>query len=103
MDRARNALIVGYDEATLCPSFTTGPLFWGALPAQADPFNCLVQLRSRHQPGPARVIPGRLGATVTLTEPQRAVTPGQWAVFYDQDGYVLAAAEIRGVPGPDFG
>ncbi len=97
-DRERNALIVGYEEDSFCPAFATGPLFWGAMPPQTEPFECLAQLRSRHHPGPARVIPGRLGATVTLIEPQRAVTPGQWAVFYDREGYVLAAAEIRTLP-----
>ena len=102
IDTARNALVVGCDEETLCASFTTGPLFWGALPRQADPFDCLVQLRSRHRPGPARAVPGRARATVTLAEPQRAVTPGQWAVFYDASGYVLAAAEIRGTRLTDF-
>ncbi len=98
MDRARNALIVGYDEDSFCAEFTTGPVFWGALPRQVEPFDCLVQLRSRHVPGPASVVPGRASATVTLLEAQRAVTPGQWAVFYDNEGYVLAAAEIRSGP-----
>ena len=66
----------------------------GAAPSEA-PFNARAQLRSRHQPGPARVTPTRLGARVELGIPQRAVTPGQWAAFYDTEDRVLASAEIR--------
>ncbi len=95
LDVPNNTLVVGYDEETLCREFTTGVLCWGALPRQEEPFSCLVQLRSRHTPGPATVKPARGGAQITLHEPQRAVTPGQWAVCYDTDGYVLAAAIIR--------
>jgi len=97
IDKARNALIVGYDDETLCHAFTTGPLFWGAVPRQTEAFDCLAQLRSRHTPGRARVQLGCASATVTLLDPQRAITPGQWAAFYDDEGYVLAAAEIRSI------
>jgi tRNA U34 2-thiouridine synthase MnmA/TrmU len=32
---------------------------------------------------------------VELDQPQPSVTPGQWAVFYDEAGHVLASAMIR--------
>ncbi len=95
LDPARNAVIVGYEEEGYCREFTTGPLFWGGMAPSGEPFDCRAQLRSRHDPGRATVFPNRLGARVTLTDPQKAVTPGQWAAFYDDDGCVLAAAEIR--------
>lgn len=95
LDAANNTLVVGHKEDTFARAFTTGPLCWGALPRQEAPFSCQVQLRAHHVPGPATVHSARSGAEFTLHEPQRAVTPGQWAVCYDTDGYVLAAAIIR--------
>lgn len=101
LDIERNALIVGHEEETAAETFATQSLCWGGLPPQETPFDCLVQLRSRHTPAPATVSPGRGGAEVALHLPQRAITPGQWAVFYDEAGYVLASAIIRSVdPAP---
>ena len=92
-----NTLVVGTEEETFRAVFETGPLHWGGAAPSETPFDALVQLRSRHRPGPGRITPTRLGARVDLAEPQRAVTPGQWAVFYDAEDRVLASAEIRRV------
>lgn len=102
LDTAGNRLIVAHEEGTYCGGFDTGPLQWGGMVPQEAPFACLAQLRSRHNPGPAGVTPGPEGASVRLVQPQRAVTPGQWAVFYDDAGHVLASAMItRAYPAGD--
>ncbi|HNR31922.1 MAG TPA: tRNA 2-thiouridine(34) synthase MnmA [Candidatus Hydrogenedentes bacterium] len=99
LDAKRNAVIVGPEEATYCARFETGRLCWGGIPPRDTPFACRTQIRSRHDAVPATVTPlavpgSRVGARVALDAPQRSVTPGQWAVFYDDDDYVLAAAPI---------
>lgn len=96
LDTAENAVVVGHAEETFSTSFRTGPVCWGGLPRQEAPFSCLVQLRSRHEAVPATVRPGLQGATVDFLEPEQAVTPGQWAVFYDTGGFVLGAAIVQG-------
>ncbi len=96
LDPERNAVIVGHDEECLCASFTVGQITWGALPPQRDPLSCRVQIRSRHEAAPAVLHPGDPESRVRLLAPQRSVTPGQWAVFYDEQDYVLAAAMITG-------
>ena len=95
IDAPRNAVVVGHEEESYCESFTTGLLCWGGAVPRDDAFECLVQLRSRHQAVIATVTPERHGARVALHVPQAAVTPGQWAVMYDAAGYVLASATIR--------
>jgi tRNA-specific 2-thiouridylase len=48
-----------------------------------------VKIRHRHEPAWATLEPGSEGeALATFDEPQRAVTPGQAAVFYDGDEVV---------------
>jgi tRNA-specific 2-thiouridylase len=94
-DPARNALIVGHHEETFAGGMETGPLCWGAVAPRDTPFQALVRLRSHHPPAAATVEPGRQGALVHFHEPQRAPTPGQWAVFYHRDGHVLASGLIR--------
>ena len=64
------------DEACLFSRGFTLQDICGELPEQG-----MVQIRYRSKPVLARVS----GNTVTTAEPQRAVTPGQSAVFYDGD------------------
>ncbi len=103
LDHQNNAVIVGHHEDTFCGAFSTGPISWGGMPRQRAPFRCHVQLRSRHEAAPATVTPelsagtapARQGATVVFEAPERAVAPGQWAVFYDDRGCVLGSAIVR--------
>ena len=97
-DVEKNALVIGHREATFTKGFTTRALCWGGLPPQDGPLDCRVQIRSRHEAVPGTLIPqngtGGHGASVRFHEAQDAVTPGQWAVFYDDNEFVAAAAII---------
>lgn len=51
-----------------------------------EPMRAEVKIRFRAKPAPATVTPGSDGTVnVVFDEPQRSVTPGQSAVFYDGD------------------
>jgi tRNA-specific 2-thiouridylase len=99
LDMERNALVVGEREATYSGGCVTGRLCWGAMAPTETPFACRVQIRSRHGAAAATVRPAEdsrgHGASIRFVDPQDAVTPGQWAVCYDEDGYVLCAAIIE--------
>jgi tRNA-specific 2-thiouridylase len=52
----------------------------------AEPMRVKVKIRHRHEPAPASIDrSGEDEILVTFDEPQRAITPGQAAVFYDGD------------------
>jgi len=51
-----------------------------------EPMRVQVKIRHRHEPAPAQLEPsGKNEMLITFDQPQRAVTPGQAAVFYDAD------------------
>ncbi len=52
----------------------------------AEPMRVSVKIRHRHEPAPAILEKtGDCAVLVTFDEPQRAISPGQAAVFYDDD------------------
>ncbi len=100
-DPLRNTLIVvqGHDHPLLSSlELTTGPMHWLSEP-RAEPFPCTVKVRYRQAEQPATVEPQRGGsARIVFDQPQRAVTPGQYAVAYDGER-CLGGAVIESTQG----
>ena len=95
LERERNALVVGFEEETFCQRFTANEIVWGGLAAQDEPFDCFAQIRYHHETAPCTVRRDGNKFLVEFHVPQRAVTPGQWAVFYDDEDRVLAAGIVN--------
>ena len=83
---ARNALIVvqGHDHPLLeSRALMTGAWHWLA-PPRCEPFRAMVKVRYRQSDQAARLEPRADGSMhIMFEEPQRAVTPGQYAVAYE--------------------
>lgn len=85
-DVKANTVTLGRDEDLFFPAFAVEEVNWisGILPA--EPFNVKVKTRYHQQEQPATIYPSSSNKLyVELRSPQRAVTCGQAAVFYDGD------------------
>ena len=97
IDAAANRIIVGKETELLEQACTIHGLQWAHTPHPL-PWRGLVQLRSRHTPAAAEVRPtGPECGRLIFEVPQRAITPGQFAVFYEADQVVGSA--VIGEPG----
>lgn len=85
IDAANNTLIVGREEHIYTKSLKAEDVNI-LYTAPGRDFDCSVKIRYRHKPAPAHVIlDSKGGAEIEFETPQRAVTPGQAAVFYRDD------------------
>jgi tRNA-uridine 2-sulfurtransferase len=86
LDRARNRLIVGDDESLHNTAAEVRNVNWIPFAAPPEKVRALVRIRNRHQPAEAEITPLDSGrARIEFEQPQRAITPGQGAVFYSGD------------------
>jgi tRNA-specific 2-thiouridylase len=96
---ARNTLIVvqGHDHPLLAAdALESGAWHWLAAPRR-EPFACTVKVRYRQSDQPAVLEPRADGtARIVFGAPQRAVTPGQYAVAYEGER-CLGGAVIESV------
>jgi len=90
-----NRVIVGDDDSLRTTTFEVHGVNWISIAEPSRAIPAAVKIRHKHEPAPAIVeaLPDSR-ARVTFASPQRAVTPGQAAVFYSGD-LVLAGSWIR--------
>jgi len=86
LDAENNRVIVGADSALDRDEFTVNRCNWIPFDDLSVPIEVTVKIRYNHPGTPATVTPlGAGNAKVKLQVPQRAITPGQAAVFYQDD------------------
>lgn len=91
LDAGRNRVIVGDRDSAQQTECTIHHVNWVSITEPVTPIQAKVQVRYRAQPVPVTVIPipsdGHNGSRVKLVfeQPQFCITPGQAAVWYDED------------------
>ena len=92
---ADNTVTVGPEEALYSPGCAAADWNWLIAPPER-PFEALAKTRYRQTEQPVTVIPEGDRVRLAFAQPQRAVTPGQAAVVYDEKGAVLGGGTLTG-------
>jgi len=86
-DAQSQRVVVGGNDELLCKRLVATDVNWISIAGAPEPIRAQVKIRNKHAAAPATLQatsdPGRV--EVVFDESQRAVTPGQGAVFYDGD------------------
>ena len=85
-DMAKNTVTIGPNEALFSKVLRAHDWNWFPFPALTEPMRVTAKARYNQPPQPATVYPEADGfARVEFDEPQRALTPGQAVVLYQED------------------
>jgi tRNA-specific 2-thiouridylase len=82
---ATQRVIVGRNKELLKSRLTIRGVNWIAFERLDSPVRAGVKIRNKHAAAPATLFPSGDALEAVFDEPQRAVTPGQAAVFYRDD------------------
>ena len=92
IDSESNRVILGRDDELFSRGMVIGEVNWGVLEQPELPRRGMVKIRYRDGGTPAVLSDALTGGefSIIFDEPRRAVTPGQLAVFYQEDEVALA-------------
>ena len=95
IDTEKNRIVVGEDDALRTTVLEIEGVNWISIAEPGMPVSGQAKIRHKHEPAPATIeaLPGNR-ARIVFDTPQRAITPGQAAVFYNA-GIVLAGGWIK--------
>ena len=82
---------VGSSDELFSTECRVDRLNWISIPALTAPIRVQAKIRHRHDPQPATLSPASDGSNTAVAifdKPQRAITPGQAAIFYQADEVV---------------
>ena len=97
IDQERNAIIVGEEKEVYSDTFIVNSVNWITPQEMAPSFSAQVKIRYNHPGSEAILSPkGEDELEVKFKSPQKAITPGQAAVFYDGEA-VLGGGWIKEV------
>ena len=97
IDRKKNALIVGEEKEVYSDTFVVNSVNWITPQEMAPSFSAKVKIRYNHSGSEAVLsMKGEDELEVRFKSPQKAITPGQAAVFYDGET-VLGGGWIKEV------
>ncbi|MBT4482589.1 MAG: tRNA 2-thiouridine(34) synthase MnmA [Candidatus Latescibacteria bacterium] len=85
VDTRTNSVTVGEDKDMMLQSMSLTGVVWTRGFPPSNTFRCTTRIRYRHTGSPSEVTLTPDSALVTFDTRQRAITPGQSAVFYDND------------------
>ncbi len=95
IDKERNSIVVGKEKDVYGDELIANDVKYIAVAGLKEPAKLNVKIRYLHQASPALVSPlNKDEVKVKFEKPQRAITPGQAAVFYDGD-IVVGGATIK--------
>lgn len=84
INRLKNQIIVGESDALDSTQFVARSVNWVAFDAPSEPIRAEVKVRYRHEPSAATIFAlSDTSARIVFDKPQRAITPGQAACFYN--------------------
>ena len=87
IDADTNTVVVGPEKYLFSDELTASNMNWISIPSLAAPIEIKAKIRQQHKESEATVTPciGKDQIIVKFKTPQRAVTPGQTVVLYDND------------------
>jgi tRNA-specific 2-thiouridylase len=88
LNGAERQVVVGRDEELWSNTLRARNLNWIAVDGLREPMRVSIKIRNKHQAAPAVIEKSGEEVLATFDAPQRAITPGQAAVFYDGDTVV---------------
>jgi len=94
LDKKKNQVVLGEDQELFTHTLLAEDVNFMGIEDLSGPVRAMGKIRYSHKPAPCVIQKKGRDIEAVFDSPQRAITPGQAAVFYDIGAYILAGGTI---------